>query len=314
MGNLEKAGVGVVVALLLVIMIVAFTTEPETGAPGAGDDDRGRREEAGLRSDRETESREANAELENPSHTGRPSTDPGEQDDERPIGAPDPTPTENADPAGPEVGRDIDDPSTGSGTGDPVTSEPGSTTAGTGGETRDPTPNNPTPVDTAGWPKTVVAGDGDSLWTLARRVYGTNRLAALMAQPIMRANGLKSDRIRKGDKLKLPAPPATARRGGDSGERPASSGSRPAGTRPASVRRVSAPTLPWEPDPTPTPRTPRGGRTGDGHYIVKKNESLSQIAERELGSVKRMPELIELNGIKDKNRIFAGMRLKLPAK
>lgn len=50
------------------------------------------------------------------------------------------------------------------------------------------------------------------------------------------------------------------------------------------------------------------GRT----YTVKRGDTLSRIAQRQLGSYKRYTEIARLNGIRDPNRIRPGQVLRLP--
>ena len=59
---------------------------------------------------------------------------------------------------------------------------------------------------------------------------------------------------------------------------------------------------PLPPDPTPAPRT----------VVVQPGETLGQIAQRELGTVRRLPEILELNGIDDADLVRAGTKLKIP--
>ncbi len=51
-------------------------------------------------------------------------------------------------------------------------------------------------------------------------------------------------------------------------------------------------------------------------YVVQPNDSLSQIAQKVLGSSKRMDEILALNKdkIDDPNEIYAGLSLRLPAR
>ena len=65
---------------------------------------------------------------------------------------------------------------------------------------------------------------------------------------------------------------------------------------------------PPEPEPTPPTPTPTGPRT----VVVQSGDSLSRISERELGTVRRMGEILELNGLRDPNSIQAGQTLRLP--
>ena len=64
-------------------------------------------------------------------------------------------------------------------------------------------------------------------------------------------------------------------------------------------------TLPVDTPTQPPPRL----------YIVRRGDTLSGIAQRELGDASRWPEIFELNGevISDPDRIFSGQVLVLPA-
>ena len=69
--------------------------------------------------------------------------------------------------------------------------------------------------------------------------------------------------------------------------------------------------------PSRTPKTaPATARSGPVKYTVKKNDSLSEIAQRYLGTTRRMPEIIAANRgkIDDPDDIRVGMVLTIPAK
>ena len=53
---------------------------------------------------------------------------------------------------------------------------------------------------------------------------------------------------------------------------------------------------------------PRVERT----VVVQPGETLGQIAQRELGTIRRLPEIVELNGIEHPDRVRAGTVLRLP--
>ena len=53
-------------------------------------------------------------------------------------------------------------------------------------------------------------------------------------------------------------------------------------------------------------------RSGVPVYVVAKNEVLGKIAQRELGTVKRMKEIIDLNPGLNPDRIKEGMKLRMP--
>ena len=59
------------------------------------------------------------------------------------------------------------------------------------------------------------------------------------------------------------------------------------------------------PAPPPPPEPPRT-------IVVQPGETLGQIAQRELGTVKRLPEILELNAIEDPDLVRAGTTLRLP--
>ncbi len=76
---------------------------------------------------------------------------------------------------------------------------------------------------------------------------------------------------------------------------------RPAGARPAVV--------PDAPPPPPSPPAP-ATRT----YTVRDGDTLSGIAQRELGSSGRAREIASLNSLADPDRLKAGQVLQLPLK
>jgi hypothetical protein len=56
----------------------------------------------------------------------------------------------------------------------------------------------------------------------------------------------------------------------------------------------------------------RRGRGGRRVYVVKKGDTLSKIAARELGKASRWREIAKLNNLRDPNKLKVGQRLKLP--
>lgn len=48
-------------------------------------------------------------------------------------------------------------------------------------------------------------------------------------------------------------------------------------------------------------------------YTVKRGDTLSRIAQTQLGKASRWPELARLNGLRDPNKLTPGQRLRLPA-
>lgn len=283
MGNLEKAGVGVVVALLLIIMVVAFTTDPQqTPEP----EERASNESA-LRSEREVDSEDPDAII-----------DRGEV---RPVGG-----GAEEDPAAGSggIGEEIEQ----GGSTDP-SSDPQTRPVNPNPVTTDPPVVEPKPQPKPEWPKEVLVKQNDSLWRISERVYGRN-LADRMVPVVRKFNALKSDVLQLDQKLRLPAPPVSAQ---GSGERTVSTkgggAERPAGAPP---KKPAGTSLPWEPGPSVYGAS--SGTSAEGWYVVKRNESLSEIAQAQLGSVKYVRDIIKLNGITNPDRILAGTRLKMPAR
>lgn len=137
---------------------------------------------------------------------------------------------------------------------------------------------------------TVAAGD--TAYKIAKKFYGRGedwpKLSAANPGRIG-ANG----QVREGVLLKVPATLAGAK-------------AQPAGA-PATPEK-SASKTPGKPSAQPAPKA--GART----YTVKNGDTLGQIAQRELKTTKRMPELLALNSklIKNPNDLRVGMVLTLP--
>lgn len=70
---------------------------------------------------------------------------------------------------------------------------------------------------------------------------------------------------------------------------------------------ASSPKKPGRPSSGPAVRP--SGRT----YTVKSGDTLSRIAQSQLGKASRWPEVARLNQLRDPNRIKVGQRLRLPA-
>lgn len=139
----------------------------------------------------------------------------------------------------------------------------------------------------ASWPRTYVVRSGDTLYRIASEAYGD----AAKIELIRRANTALSDprRMRVGMKLTLPDPSD------------------------ASAGRTTA----VSPPAAPSPR----GVVADGGgsnrtYIVRSGDSLSSIADAQLGQSGRWRELLQLNRRllqNDPRRLQPGMTLILPS-
>lgn len=136
-----------------------------------------------------------------------------------------------------------------------------------------------------------VVQKGETVAGLARRYLGSDerwREIQTLNPGLVAPDG----GVNAGVTLKIPSSPSAAQ--------PPST---PARTQPKS-----------EPKPEQKPRNetkPAPQRT----YVVKANDTLSQIAQRELGSKNRMAEILKLNQDKISNpdEIYEGLRLVLPA-
>jgi nucleoid-associated protein YgaU len=145
----------------------------------------------------------------------------------------------------------------------------------------------PLPVAEHAHPRTPVAGGrvrevkkGDLLAKIAKEAYGSD--APGLVQALSEFNHLKSpNHIVIGQKLRIP--PIEALAAGVGAPKP------PAGARPES----SAPVV------TKT-------------YVVKTGDTLTSIAQSQLGQAARWREIVELNRITDPNRVVEGTTLKLP--
>jgi nucleoid-associated protein YgaU len=72
-------------------------------------------------------------------------------------------------------------------------------------------------------------------------------------------------------------------------------------------------TRPLVPTPAPSQRPAPVAATGPRRYTVRAGETLGEIAQRELGSVKQIPRIVALNAGLDPDRVLAGQVLLLPA-
>ena len=124
---------------------------------------------------------------------------------------------------------------------------------------------------------------GDTLSVIAQRELGTYK-----RWPEIRAlNGdLDPARLRAGMKLRLPPRDANA------AKKLVAQSAQPAKKKPA-------------------PQRPKVN--GQGSYTVQSGDILGVIAQRELGSARRWPEIVALNPGLDPERLIVGARLRMPA-
>ncbi len=207
MGNLEKAGVLVVVALLAVILVVAFMNNPEPGPSTQLDAHaKGLTAGAGDLVQKPTPSQPQEAPKTEPK-VNTPPTDPNGDDVLHPRGGKKPV-TQDGD-------RKVDDAAKGGqpqAKSDPKEHESGTPPtdpngAGKGGKVESP----PAPAAGSAYPKKVKVGAKDgSLWAIAVREYGA-KTGPKMLKAIQAANpNVRPDAMKVGQELTLPAPPETA--------------------------------------------------------------------------------------------------------
>ncbi len=289
MGNLEKAGIGVVVVLLAIILVVAFVTDP------ARKSDQGTRTDGGTAEVAKTDPKAPLTPLQR-SRTEAPPLRVVDNNNSglRTIRNESPDPKAEKDPEVTPLPKS-----------EPVREDP-----------KPPTPSESPALATPGWPREVKLGDGESLWKVAEREYG-RALADRMVPLMQKESGIKdARRLATGATIKLPAPPevvnAPKTEPKDSGSTPKTPPApKPSTSDPA--RRRAGSSLPFDPGSGSSVATPVSA-TGGSLYIVKDTDTLASIARRELGSVQRVAEIVKLNGIKDPNRVLAGTKLRLPAK
>lgn len=132
-----------------------------------------------------------------------------------------------------------------------------------------------------------VVRSGESLWGLADRYYGDGALHGVIASANPGALGPNGDLL-LGARLVIPER-GELRRGG--------------GADPA-------------PKKAPEKTAPEKPRSSGGTYTVVRGDTLGEIASKQLGTVKRMGEILALNAdkIDDADDIRVGMVLKMPAK
>jgi nucleoid-associated protein YgaU len=154
-------------------------------------------------------------------------------------------------------------------------------------------------------PQTYVVQDGDSLSSIAKKVYGDQAGSKLVnVNGIFHANQkilASPDDLQVGQKLTIPAltasTPAPAVLSGQTFTKVESVGQR-------------------HPTPTDKPAAaPKTDASKQGKiYVVKEGDSLWRVASDNLGDGNRYKEIVKLNNLTSEDDIQVGMQLKLPAK
>jgi len=139
---------------------------------------------------------------------------------------------------------------------------------------------------------TVVAGD--SAFKIAKRYYGDGKVWKRLLES--NPGRISADgNVRLGSKLTIP------------------------GVQPSTVGPIAAPSTPAGRKPTTVAITGKPAKgavkpSAAATYTVKRGDTLAAIAQRELGSVKRSKDILELNKgvIRDPNNVPLGAVLKMP--
>ncbi len=131
---------------------------------------------------------------------------------------------------------------------------------------------------------THTVREGETLWAIAETYYGDGSLYARIEEANKGRMG-KGGALYVGAKLVIPGATNTARQAATT---PTRAPEKPATSKPAAK--------------------------GDRFHVVKKGETLGDIAKEQLGSARRWPEIVKLNSsvIRDPDNVPAGVRLRLP--
>ncbi|MFT7619119.1 MAG: nucleoid-associated protein YgaU [Planctomycetota bacterium] len=173
--------------------------------------------------------------------------------------------------------------------------------ANSGSSKTDPNKNAEAPKGE--WPKMYTVQKKDILGTICQKFYKTGR----MLKQVRAANpGLDERRLIPGKTvIKLPAPDESIVSGKSTRTTPtaklALKPRRPGFISTAYIQRHSEKAI--------ADKTPE-----KGYYIVRKNDSLSKIAEKQLGSIKHAEAIFKANRglMKNRNRLVVGWKLKMP--
>jgi nucleoid-associated protein YgaU len=158
--------------------------------------------------------------------------------------------------------------------------------------------------------------NGDSAYSIAKRYYGNGEAWKALAKynkDRIGANGA----VRVGVRVRIPEASVLGLKVASKIESKTDSKTEPKADARAVERSLvakpeaKATTKPEASKPEAAKAPAKKGNT----YTVKAGDSLARIAQQQLGTTKRMQEILKLNpGIKDADDIRAGMTLQLPAK
>lgn len=174
--------------------------------------------------------------------------------------------------------------------GELVLGGPSRTPAQTGGGDSDPAAGSSLPGSQPAAVVTHRVQPRESLWGIAERYYGDGKLAGDLAR-------WNADRIGSGNSIQVGTDLIIPSRAELSGQ--------PRPVRVAQNNQQQSGGAPSRPSTPPAVRT----------YVVKRGDVLSTISQRELGTVRRMNEILSLNAdrISSADEIRVGMELRLPS-
>lgn len=156
----------------------------------------------------------------------------------------------------------------------------------------DPTARPSEPVRDFSKDRRHAVARGDSLIAISRRYYGDSSLHKALAEYNKGRVGSDGTSLREGVTLFIP-------------DRHVLTGE-PA---PKAEARTEA-----RPEPVRAPARPEARPETVRTYTVKRGDSLAKIAQAQLGSSRRVADLLKLNGLSDPDDIKIGQVLKLPAR
>lgn len=291
MSSLEKVAIGVLVVLVGLIAFAQFAGGDDTSGPSLSTQGEGQVVDAGT-----------GGEVVNPNVDGlegarRNGGRLGEDDDE---------PVSNS-PKRPGVGggTEGDDEILPGGTPSPVVGGEQDRIEPKPGPQPNPGPTPPAPV-VKGREHVVV--QGDKLWNLAAAEYGRGHADAMLPV-IAEANpGLRAETLRIGQRIVLPPMPESFRKKDGKADVSASGPARPAASPRDRHVKSDIDTLGFIQEG----RFYSGDKAEGNFHVVAEGETLGEISQKRLGSVRYVQDIVRLNGLKDENKLQVGQRLKLP--
>ena len=336
MGRLEQAGIAVVGFLILIIVGVGFATRQRGDEADPEKEQVALEEQESLRADPDTdedEGRDASS-LTRRGGNGESVIQPGGEEEE--DGGSDGAGNDGAGSGGTSISLEEEgDDENSANSGGALANNDNSSS--TDDETSDPKGEGESGDDTSSeaaakrpqpkgtFPRDLKVKSRDTLSEISEEAYGTVRMVAAIkkANPALNNRGLRA-----GETIELPAfdesvlkskgASAVASRGTERST-PVSVPS--AGRRPNFASFISADYLRANTGAASNMTTTSGVRSeeadsADGfrYYRVRGGDTLSDIAKRELGSVRHTAELLRLNSavVRNPDQLTVGWRLKLP--